>query len=164
MPHTAACCCSKHQQKMPRAQQYTSLLIPCAHRKLNVKHHRTTPKPETHHGRGRSCTGEKTEHLNVYKRHSHHPAPRRLSPTRQQASYTNWVELVRVCRLAVVSAAAVCRSVPQCAAECCSYCVTTRTRPRQTRHGVSEGRGVAQFPPSGQPGWYIYILAVWMGV
>ena len=25
--------------------------------------------------------------------------------------------------------------------------VTTRTRPRQTRHGVSEGRGVTQFPP-----------------
>ena len=47
---------------MPRAQQHTSLLIPCAHGKLNVKHYRTTPKPETHiTSRGRSCAGEKIE-------------------------------------------------------------------------------------------------------
>ena len=48
MPHTAALCCNKQQRKTPRAQQYTSLLIPCAHGKLDVKHRRTTPKPETH--------------------------------------------------------------------------------------------------------------------
>ena len=49
MPHTAARCCDKQQQKSPRAQQqYTSLLIPCAHGKLNGKQqHRTTPKPKT---------------------------------------------------------------------------------------------------------------------
>ena len=49
MSHTTARCCKKQhqQQKTPRAQQYTSsLLVPCAHGKLNVKHHRTTPKPE----------------------------------------------------------------------------------------------------------------------
>ena len=43
----------------------SSLLIPCAHGKLNVKHHRTTPKPEMHiyHSReSRSCAGEKVEH------------------------------------------------------------------------------------------------------
>ena len=45
MPHTAALCCKKQQQqKTPPAQQYTSsLLAPCAHGRLNVKHHRTTP-------------------------------------------------------------------------------------------------------------------------
>ena len=43
--HTAARCCNKQQTL--RAQLYTSLLIPCAHGKLNVKQHRTTPKPET---------------------------------------------------------------------------------------------------------------------
>ena len=50
MPHTAARCCNKHQQqKTPRAQQNTSsLLIPCAHGKLNVKPHRTTSKPDIH--------------------------------------------------------------------------------------------------------------------
>ena len=50
IPHTAARCCKKQQrQKTPRAQQYTlCLLIPYALGKLNVKHHRTTPKPEMH--------------------------------------------------------------------------------------------------------------------
>ena len=54
MPHTAVLCCKKQQQQQqqqttPRAQQYTSnLLIPCAPGKPNVKHHRTTPKPEIH--------------------------------------------------------------------------------------------------------------------
>ena len=49
VPHTAArCCCNKQQHnKTPRAQQYSSPLVPCAHGKLNVKHYRTTPKPET---------------------------------------------------------------------------------------------------------------------
>ena len=63
----ARCCKKQQQQKMPRTQQYTSsLLIPCAHGKLNVKHHRTRPKPES---RERSCAGEKIEHQNVNKRH-----------------------------------------------------------------------------------------------
>ena len=49
MPHTAACCFKQQQQKTPRAQENTlSPLIPCAHGKLNVKHHRTSPKPEIH--------------------------------------------------------------------------------------------------------------------
>ena len=51
------------------------LLISCAHGKLNVKHHRTTPKSEIHHSsREINCAGEKIEQLpapNVYnKRHS----------------------------------------------------------------------------------------------
>ena len=46
-PPLSALCCNKQQQKTLHAQQYTSsLVIPCAHGKLNVKHHRTTPKPE----------------------------------------------------------------------------------------------------------------------
>ena len=50
VPHTAGhCCCNKQQHKTPRAQQYTSLLMPCARGKLNVNRHRTTPKPETQH-------------------------------------------------------------------------------------------------------------------
>ena len=49
-PPFFALCGKKHQQqKTPRAQQYkSSLVIPCAHAKLNFKHHRTTPKPEIH--------------------------------------------------------------------------------------------------------------------
>ena len=50
--------CAAHRH----AQRYTSLLMPCAHEKLNVKHHRTSPKPETHiTTRERSCAGEKIE-------------------------------------------------------------------------------------------------------
>ena len=79
VPHTAARRCSMQQEKTPRAKQYTSLLMPCAHGKLNVKHHRTIAKPETHiTRRERSCAGEKIENRaqkNVYKRHSHHHPP-----------------------------------------------------------------------------------------
>ena len=57
-PPLSALCCKKQQHRTPRAQQYTSsLLIPCADGKLNVKHHRTTPKPEIH----TSITAEKDE-------------------------------------------------------------------------------------------------------
>ena len=57
-PLFALCCKKQQQQKTPRAQQYTSsLVIPCAHEKLNVKHHRTTPKPAIHTG----ITAEKDE-------------------------------------------------------------------------------------------------------
>ena len=52
------CCKLQQQQKTPRAQQYTSsLVIPCAHGKLNVKHHRTTSKPAIH----TSITAEKDD-------------------------------------------------------------------------------------------------------
>ena len=57
-PPLSALCCTKQQQKTPRAQQFTSsLAIPCAHGKLNVKHYRTNPKPEIH----TSITVEKDE-------------------------------------------------------------------------------------------------------
>ena len=120
----AARCCNRAAEDTPRAQQHTSLLIPCAHGKLNVKHYRTTPKPETHiTSRGRSCAGEKIEnrapkriqaHQQQQQRHSHHyPSPPRLPPTRttrHSKEHNFWVELVRVCRLAVVAAAAACCS------------------------------------------------------
>ena len=35
--------------------------------------------------------------------------------------------------------------------------VTKKTRPRQTGHGLSEGRGVAQFPLSRQAGLYAHV-------
>ena len=70
-PPLSALCRMKQQQKTPRAQRYTSsLVIPYAHGKLNVKHHRITPKPEI----SRSITAAKdeaelarknTEHQNV---------------------------------------------------------------------------------------------------
>ena len=90
----AARSCNKKQQKTPHAQQYTSLLLPCAHGKLNVKHYRTSPKPETHvTSRGRSCAGEKIENRAPKRiqaqqqRHSHHhPPPPRLPPSRQQGT------------------------------------------------------------------------------
>ena len=50
------------QRKTRRARINTSLLIPCAQGKLDVKNYQTTPKPETHMtSRGRSCAGEKIE-------------------------------------------------------------------------------------------------------
>ena len=65
-PLFAVCCKKQQQQKTPRAQQcLLSLLMPCTHGKLEVKHHRTTPKTEIHiyHGReSRSCAREKIDH------------------------------------------------------------------------------------------------------
>ena len=57
-PLFVLCCKKQQQQQTPRAQQYTSSFVtPCAHGKLNVKHHRTTPKPAIH----TSITAEKDE-------------------------------------------------------------------------------------------------------
>ena len=57
-PLFALCCKKQPQQKTPRAQQYTSSrVIPCAHGKLNVKHHRTASKAAIH----TSITAEKDE-------------------------------------------------------------------------------------------------------
>ena len=96
----AARCCNTAAEDTPRAQQHTSLLTPCAHGKLNVKHYRTTPKPDKHiTSRGRSCAGEKIENrapkrilrststaAAEQQRHSHHyPPPPRLPPTRTTA-------------------------------------------------------------------------------
>ena len=57
------------------AQQYTSsLVIPCAHGKLNVKHHRTTSKPVVHTSvqqRKKLRWPENSiEHQNVHRRRS----------------------------------------------------------------------------------------------
>ena len=79
-PLSDLCCKKKQQQKTPRAQQYTStLVVPCAHGKLNVKHHRTTPKPEIriyqyHSRERRSRAGQKIEHQNVHRRRSRRSA------------------------------------------------------------------------------------------
>ena len=54
MPHTAhrrslLSAARSSSKKTPHAQQCTSsLLIQCAHGKLNVNHYQTTPKPEIH--------------------------------------------------------------------------------------------------------------------
>ena len=49
--HRRSLCKKQQQQKTPRAQQYTStLLIPCAHGKLNVQHHRIVCLRQTRHG------------------------------------------------------------------------------------------------------------------
>ena len=66
----------QHQQKTPRAQQYTSsLVIRCAHGKLNVKHHRTTSKPAiqrvSQQRKTKLCRPENSiEHQNVHRRRS----------------------------------------------------------------------------------------------
>ena len=122
-------CCNKRQQKTPRAQQYTSLLIPCAHGKLNVKHHRTTPKRETHiTSRGRSCAGEKKENRVNKKTY---PIGTATTTRRTTSNISIWVELVRVCRLAVVAAAAAC----------CSYCDNENPSPPNEARAIRrEGR------------------------
>ena len=71
-----AFCCKQQQRKTSRVQQFTSsLVIPFAHGKLNVKNHRTTPIPSIY----TSITAEKsklrspensTEHHNVHRRRS----------------------------------------------------------------------------------------------
>ena len=106
VPHTAARWCNKQEQKTPRAQQYTSLLIPCAHGMLNVKHHRTTPKPETHVTSGeRSCAGEKIENSAPKKRiQTAQPPP---PATRQQATQL----LDETCTSMSASRCCCCRSV-----------------------------------------------------
>ena len=106
--------------------------MPCAHGKLNVEHHRTTPKPETHiASRERSCAGDKIENTpestkkNVSKRHSRH------HPPHNSKQHYYWVELVRVCRLAVVAAAAAC----------CSYCDNENPPPPNEARAIRrEGR------------------------
>ena len=77
-PISAVCCQKQQQQKTPRAQQYTSsLVITCAHGKLNVKHHRTTPKPEIH----TSITAEKDEAALPRK---YYRSPKRTQAQQQQ--------------------------------------------------------------------------------
>ena len=162
LPHTAARCCNKQQQETPRAQQYTSLLIPCAHGKLNVKHHRTTPKPETHiTSKRKKLRWRENRKYSTKTYTTAQPPPPAITTTdyrpydsKQQHNY--WVELVRVCRLAVVAAAAACCS--------CCYDEDPTTL---TRHGLLEGRCFADFLPRWQAGWYfirtcMYLLAAWV--
>ena len=62
-PLSAVCCKKQQQQKTPRVQQCTSSLpIPCAHGKLNVKHLRNRRYIYTwyHSRESRSCAGEKS--------------------------------------------------------------------------------------------------------
>ena len=98
MPYTAARCCKKQQQqqqkkkkkKTPCAQQYTSsLLIPCAYGKLNVKHHRTPPKPEINITVEKEAALVRKQSTKTYTSGTaavYHPPPPRLPPTRQQAT------------------------------------------------------------------------------
>ena len=70
-PLFAVCSQKQHQKDTSRAavQCTSSLLIPCAHVDLNVKHHRTTETGDTYHSReSRSCAGEKIEHQNEYNK------------------------------------------------------------------------------------------------
>ena len=124
----------------------TSLLMSCAHDTLNVKHHRTTPKRETHITvGGRSFAGEKMEHQHVYKLHSHQPPSRHHHvyhpPHDSKPNY--WVELVPVCRLAVVAAAAAC----------CSCCDNENPPlPNEARANRREGRRAISAQPAGRQG------------
>ena len=157
VPHTAFRCRNKQQHKTPRAQQHTSLLVPCAHGKLNVKHYRTTPKPETH------ITRHVVEKEAALYRKIRNRAPKKRvqaaqpppHPPHDSKQYNYWVELVRVCRLAVVAAAAAC----------CSYCDKENPPPRGT--GSQKGGASRNFRPAGRPGGrymsVMYLLAAWMG-
>ena len=108
--------------------------MPCAHGKLNVKHYRTTLTPETHITRQvvekeaalwRENRKHSTKKTYPSKRHRHHHRPH----ASKQHDY--WVELVRVCRLAVVAAAAAC----------CSYCDEQNPPPPNEARAIRrEGR------------------------
>ena len=158
MPHTATrCCCNKQQHKTPRAQQHTSLLVPCAHGKLNVKHYRTTPKPETH------ITRHVVEKEAALYRKIRNRAPKKRvqaaqpppHPPHDSKQYNYWVELVRVCRLAVVAAAAAC----------CSYCNNENPPPPNEARAIRRaGRRAIFFPPSWHAGWYVHVSHVPFGL
>ena len=123
--------------------------------------YRTTPKPETHItrqvSRERSCAvARKTENRAPEKRiQAAQPPP---PATRRQATQL----LGGTCTSMSASCCCCCRSV-------LLLFVINGTRSLQTRHGLSEGRGVAQFPPSWQAGWYVHVShvvsfgRVWMG-
>ena len=92
-PLFALCCKKQQQQKTPRPQQSTSsLVIRCAHEKLNVKDHRTTPKPEIH----TSITEEKDEVALVRKKY------------REQKTYTGGVAAAAAAAAAVRASTYVC--------------------------------------------------------
>ena len=105
-PPLFALCCKKEQQQTPRAQQCTSsLVIPCAHGKLNVKHHRKTPRPEIH----TSMTAEKDEAALARKLYR---APKRTQTAQQQQQ----CEYIHICTQA--------RSIatnPRSMEEACEY-------------------------------------------
>ena len=128
------------------------LLIPCAHgfswyralkgyRALTETSTASTSQEE----KEAALAGKKKidDQKNVSKRRSYHHPPH----DRKQRIY--WVNIVRVC----------CLAAPQRVA----LTVTTRTRPRQTRHGLPEGRGAAQLPPSWQAGKYVHVSYVSFG-
>ena len=85
-PLFALCCKKQHPQKTSRSQQYTSsLVIPCAHGKLNVNHHRITPKPAIH----TSCiTAEKDETALARKWYR---APKRTQAAQQQQQHCEYI-------------------------------------------------------------------------
>ena len=145
-------------------------MTPCAHRKLNVRQNRTTPKPETYHSGGRSCAGnflgaaasEKIEHQNVHKQHSHHHHHHHYHVPHDSKQHTR-VELVRAYRLAVAAAA------------CCCYFGNEDTPPPNEARAISrEGRGAKPDGAIGRRGkiisaqggttrkCVIYLLAAWM--
>ena len=117
------------------------------HESSNTMHSRKaqcqapSDKPETedtYHSRERSCAGEKMQHQNVYKRHSSSAPPTTTTSTTTASKIIIGWNLYEYVGYMLV--------LPQRVA----IIVTTRTRPRQTRHGLTEGSGVAQFPPSCQ--------------
>ena len=94
-------------------QSYSSRTMPCAHTRLQVRQHRTIPRPWTHTSyhsyqvrKNLRCqvltygceilTVVDTKTHETYKRQSHVDGKR---------TYTNWSKLVRVQRLAVVAVA-----------------------------------------------------------
>ena len=136
VPHTAArCCCHKQQHKTPCTQQAVDESSGAVRsRKAQCQALPDNPETgDTYHtssSRERSCAvarKEKIEHQkNVSKRHSHH------HPPHDSKQHNYWVELVRVCRLAVVAAAAAC----------CSYCDKENPPPPNDNYAQLAGRVV----------------------
>ena len=163
MPHTAArcCCCNKQQHKTPRAQQYTSLLVPYAHGKLNGKHYRATPKPETHITRqvveNEGRCGEKIGNKAPIKRLCIQAAQQPPPATRQQAT-----------QLLGGTCTSMSASCVAAAATCCSYCGKQNPPPpnesraiRREGHRAISAQLASRVVRACMS--VMYLLAAWMG-
>ena len=143
VPHTAArCCCNKQQHKTPRAQQYESS---GAVRSRKAQCQALPHSPETGDTHDSSSSreeaalcGEKIDNRAAPKKRiqAAQPPP---PATRQQATQL----LGGTCTSMSASCCCCCRSVLLLLPHRVALIVTKSTRPRRTRHGLSEGRGVA---------------------
>ena len=86
MPHTAARCCNKQQQKTPRAKQYTSLALTESSMWSITRQPRNRRLISQVEKEASLARKYKIEHQNVYRWHNHHPPATATTTTYTTAS------------------------------------------------------------------------------